>query len=101
MPRYLFIATYTPQGSKAVLASGGTARRAAIEKMCADAGGRVESFDFAFGTDDVYTIVDLPDARTAAAIALTVNASAAGSTVPRVSSETFLYSAASALRSSK
>jgi uncharacterized protein with GYD domain len=77
MPRYLFIANYTPQGSKAVLAAGGTARRAAIEKMCADAGGRMETFDFAFGTDDVYTIVDLPDARTAAAVALTVNASAA------------------------
>ena len=77
MPRYLFAGSYSPQGSKGVLAGGGTARRAAIEKMVSDVGGRVETFDFAFGSDDVYTIVDLPDARTATAIALTVNGSGA------------------------
>jgi uncharacterized protein with GYD domain len=77
MPRYLFAGNYSPQGSKAVLAAGGTARRAAIEKMVSDLGGRVETFDFAFGSDDVYTIVELPDARTATAIALAVNGSGA------------------------
>ncbi len=77
MPRYLFVGSYSPQGSKGVLAAGGTSRRAVIEKMVADLGGRVETFDFAFGSDDVYTIVDLPDARTATAIALTVNGSGA------------------------
>ena len=77
MPRYLFVGTYSPQGSKGVLAAGGTARRSAIEKMVSDLGGRMVSFDFAFGSDDVYTIVDLPDARTATAIALTVNGSGA------------------------
>jgi uncharacterized protein with GYD domain len=77
MPRYLFTGQYSPQGSKGVLAGGGTARRAAIEKMVSDVGGRLETFDFAFGSDDVYTIVDLPDARTATAIALTVNSSGA------------------------
>ena len=30
---------------------------------------------FAFGEDDVYVIADLPDTETAAAVALTVNAS--------------------------
>ncbi|SDC56884.1 Uncharacterized protein, contains GYD domain [Geodermatophilus telluris] len=75
MPRFLFIADYAPEGAQAVLAAGGTARRAAIEKMCAGVGGRVETFDFAFGTDDVYSIVELPDARTAAAVALTINGS--------------------------
>jgi uncharacterized protein with GYD domain len=77
MPRYLFVGNYSPQGSKGVLAAGGTSRRAAIEKMVSDLGGRVETFDFAFGSDDVYTIVELPDARTATAIALTVNGSGA------------------------
>jgi uncharacterized protein with GYD domain len=77
MPRYLFVGNYSPQGSKGVLAAGGTSRRAVIEKMVADLGGRVETFDFAFGSDDVYTIVELPDARTATAIALTVNGSGA------------------------
>jgi uncharacterized protein with GYD domain len=77
MPRYLFAGRYSPQGSKGVLAGGGTARRAAIEKMVLDLGGRMETFDFAFGSDDVYTIVELPDARTATAIALAVNGSGA------------------------
>ena len=77
MPRYLFTGRYSPQGAKGLLAGGGTARRAAVEKMVSDVGGRVESFDFAFGSDDIYTIVDLPDARTATSIALTVNGSGA------------------------
>ncbi len=75
MPRFLFIGTYAPQGAKAILSAGGTARRSAIEKMCSDAGGRMETFNFAFGTDDVYATAELPDTRTAAAMALTVNAS--------------------------
>lgn len=74
MSRYLFIASYGPDGVKGVLSKGGTARRGAIEKTAADLGGRMESFDFAFGEADVYTIIDLPDHRAAAALALTVNA---------------------------
>src|SRR5919106_5967863 len=35
-------------------------------------GGRLESFDFAFGSDDVFVIADLPDNVTAAAVGLTV-----------------------------
>ena len=73
MPRYLFIANYASEGAKGVLAKGGSARRSAIEKSIADLGGRMESFDFAFGADDVYTIVDLQDNATAASLALTVN----------------------------
>lgn len=38
------------------------------------AGGRLESFDFAFGENDVYVIVDVPDNESATAIALAVNA---------------------------
>ena len=80
MPRFLFIGEYAPQAAKAILAVGGTARRAAIADMATEVGGRLESFDFAFGTDDVYSIAELPDARTAAALALTIN----GSGVARV-----------------
>jgi uncharacterized protein with GYD domain len=42
-----------------------------VEKL----GGTVETFDFAFGEDDVFTICDLPDNVTAASIGLTVGAS--------------------------
>ena len=74
MPRYLFIASYTGEGAKGVLAKGGTARRTAVEKALADVGGRLESFDFAFGGDDVYAIADIPDNTTAAALALAIGA---------------------------
>jgi uncharacterized protein with GYD domain len=74
MPRYLFIASYTSEGAKGVLAKGGTARRISVEKSIADVGGRLESFDFAFGGDDVYAIAELPDNTTAAAFALNIGA---------------------------
>ena len=74
MPRYMFIANYSSGGAKGVLDKGGTARRTAIEKSVADLGGRLETFDFAFGGDDVYTIAELSDNMAAASLALTVNA---------------------------
>ncbi len=74
MPRYLFIANYASDGVKGVLGQGGTARRSAIEKSVAELGGHLETFDFAFGEDDVYTIAELSDNMAAAALALTVNA---------------------------
>ena len=74
MPRYLFIAAYASEGAKGVLSKGGTARRSAIEKSVTELGGRLETFDFAFGVDDVCTIAELPENAAAAAMALTVNA---------------------------
>ena len=74
MSRYLFIASYTNQGAKGVLAKGGSARRTAVEKALTDVGGRLESFDFAFGGDDVYAIAEIAGNAEAAAFALTVGA---------------------------
>ncbi|HEY7723573.1 MAG TPA: GYD domain-containing protein [Pedococcus sp.] len=73
MSRYMFIARYDSAGVKGVVSKGGSARAAVIEKLAADLGGRMESFDFAFGEDDVYTLVELPDNKAAAAVALAVN----------------------------
>ncbi|HZM65517.1 MAG TPA: GYD domain-containing protein [Nakamurella sp.] len=73
MTRYLFIARYASDGAKGVATAGGSARRSAIQKMAQGLGGRLETFDFAFGEDDVYTIVELPDNTTAAAVALAIN----------------------------
>jgi uncharacterized protein with GYD domain len=75
MPRYLIIANYSAEGARALMSGGGSARRAAVEKMAAGLGGRIETLDFAFGGDDVYAIVDLPDNQSAAAMALTVSGS--------------------------
>ena len=73
MARYMFIARYASTGAKGLVTGGGSARRSAIEKMAAGLGGHMETFDFAFGEDDVYIIVELPDNKTAAAVALAVN----------------------------
>ena len=83
MPKYLFEASYTPEGVKGVQSAGGTSRRDAVEKVAASVGGQLESFYFGFGDRDAYVVVDLPDNESAAAVALTVNA-AGGATVRTV-----------------
>jgi uncharacterized protein with GYD domain len=75
MPRFLYIVNYAPEGARALMASGGSARRSVVEKTASGLGGRLMSFDFAFGSDDAYTIIDLPDSESAAAVALTVSSS--------------------------
>jgi uncharacterized protein with GYD domain len=77
MPRYLIEVSYKPEGMKGLLAKGGTARREMIQKMLADVGGKVESFDFAFGANDAFLIVDVPDHATVAAVTMMVGASGA------------------------
>jgi len=75
MPRYMIAANYTAAGEEGLLAKGGSARRASVTATIEKLGGSVDTFDFAFGAIDVYTVVELPDNVTAAAIALAVGAS--------------------------
>jgi uncharacterized protein with GYD domain len=75
MPKFLIEASYTPEGVKGVQSAGGTSRREAVAQLAESVGGSLESFYFAFGDRDAYVVVDVPDTETAAAIALTVNAS--------------------------
>src|SRR4029453_4667366 len=77
MPKYLIEASYTREGVKGVQSAGGSTRRDAISALAEGMGGQLESFYFAFGERDVYTVVDLPDNESATAVALTVNASGA------------------------
>ncbi len=77
MPKFLFTGSYTPEGAQGVLAEGGTKRREATERLVASLGGTVESYYFAFGSDDFYLIADLPDHAAAVAGALTASASGA------------------------
>jgi uncharacterized protein with GYD domain len=76
MPKYLLEVNYTLQGVQALLDKGGTARKNAASAAIKSAGGKLESFHFAFGSTDAYVIVDMPDAVSAAAMALTVTAGA-------------------------
>jgi uncharacterized protein with GYD domain len=73
MARYRFMPRYASGGVIGVVTAGDSARRAAIEKMAKELGGHLETFDLAFGEDDVYTTVELPDNKTAAAVALAIN----------------------------
>ena len=75
MAKYLIIASYTAEGMKGVISKGGTDRLDAVSKAVADLGGQVDSFYFAFGEDDAYVVVDLPDNTAAAAIGMAVGAS--------------------------
>lgn len=73
MAKYLFEVRYTVDGAKGLAREGGTGRRAAIEKMVASLGGKLESFYYAFGDVDLYAVVDTPDNVTAATAVLAVN----------------------------
>ena len=75
MSKYLIQASYSADGMKGVLKEGGTKRKAAVEKAVAGMGGRLESFYYAFGDVDVFSVVDLPDAVTAAAMSMAISAS--------------------------
>jgi uncharacterized protein with GYD domain len=77
MPKFLIQATYTPEGSKGLLKEGASGRRAAVDRVVAGLGGRVEAMYFAFGEDDLVCILDFPDSVSMAAASLTVKASGA------------------------
>jgi uncharacterized protein with GYD domain len=82
MPKYLVQANYVGEGIKGLLKEGGTARRAAVEKLFASVGGKVEAFYYAFGDTDLFIVADVPDNVSAAALSLT--ASAAGTASAKV-----------------
>lgn len=77
MAKYLIQAGYTAEGSKGVLKEGGTGRRRAVDEAVTGLGGTVEAMYFAYGEDDVVTIVDFPDTTSMAAVSLMVKASGA------------------------
>ena len=89
MPKYLLQASYTVEGIKGLRKEGGTARRAAAEQLIKSLGGTLESFYYAFGDNDVYTVVDMPDHASMSAAALAIGASGAvtGKTVVLMTAE--------------
>jgi uncharacterized protein with GYD domain len=79
MSKYLCEASYTPEGMRGVLKEGGSARRTAVEKLVTNMGGTLESFDYAFGENDLYLVVNVPNNTDMAAVAMAVGASGAAS----------------------
>lgn len=80
MPKYLYIGSYTHEGAKGLAKEGAAGRRAAVAKLAESLGGKLDEFYYAFGADDFYITVDLPDNIAAAAIAASVGQSGAAST---------------------
>jgi uncharacterized protein with GYD domain len=70
MPKFLYTGSFTEQGAKGIKAEGGTKRAEALRQSFASVGGKLESYHFAFGSDDFYIIADVPDNATAAALSL-------------------------------
>jgi uncharacterized protein with GYD domain len=77
MPKYLFQGSYTGEGVNGVVKEGGSKRREATEQLVQGLGGTLEAYYFAFGDDDFFAIVDLPDNVTVAAASLVAAASGA------------------------
>ena len=77
MAKFMYTGSYTSEGTKGLIREGGSSRKAAVEKMLASVGGKLECFYFAFGADDVVIVVDAPDNVSAASVGLTVAASGA------------------------
>jgi uncharacterized protein with GYD domain len=80
MPKYLLEVSYSLDGIRGVKAEGGTARVAAATELIEGLGGKIESFNFAFGGADVYVIADFPDDVAAAAAAITVSSGGGATT---------------------
>jgi uncharacterized protein with GYD domain len=75
MPKYLFHGSYTQEGYEGLLKEGGAKRREAAEQALGSVGGRLEAFYFAFGEEDFYIIVDLPDNVATTAVSFVGNVS--------------------------
>ncbi|MEP7118388.1 MAG: GYD domain-containing protein [Acidobacteriota bacterium] len=86
MAKYMVKASYSAEGARGLMKEGGSSRVAAVTKATKALGGKVESFYFAFGGDDAFVVVDVPDEASAMALSLAVNASGVVSsqTVPLI-----------------
>jgi len=87
--KYLLKVNYTSQGTKGLLKDGGSGRRNAVKQVVEGLGGKVEAWYYALGETDLFVILDLPDAQSAAALSLVVHAAGAAqiSTVPLLTVE--------------
>jgi uncharacterized protein with GYD domain len=75
MPKYLFQASYTPEGVLGLMKDTASGRRTAIKAGIKSVGGKLESIHYCFGSDDVILIAELPDNIAAARLAASVAAS--------------------------
>jgi uncharacterized protein with GYD domain len=71
--KFLVKASYNAQGMASVVEDGVAVRVAGARHLVRGLGGEVEAVYFAFGGSDVFAILDLPDAGSAAAVAALIS----------------------------
>ncbi|MFE9653264.1 MULTISPECIES: GYD domain-containing protein [unclassified Micromonospora] len=84
MPKFLLQSTFTADGIKGLVHDGGTGRAEVARNTIEAMGGKVDSIHFSFGKYDTYAVCELPDHKTAAALAVAIRA--AGGLDTRVTS---------------
>lgn len=89
MPKYLLKASYNADGVRGVMKDGGSKREAAARALVKSLGGKVECFYFCHGDADAVVICDFPDAPSALAGVMAVNASGlvTASTTPLITAK--------------
>jgi uncharacterized protein with GYD domain len=75
MPKYLIQASYTAEGLRGLQKDKASGRRQAVLNALEPLRGKLESFNYAFGGDDVVAVIDMPDNVNAAAMSLAIAAS--------------------------
>jgi uncharacterized protein with GYD domain len=74
MPKYLVEAAYTAEGLRGLNKDKASGRKQAVVRAVESLEGKVESFYYAFGKRDVVSIIEVPDAVSAAALSLAASA---------------------------
>ena len=69
MPKFLVRASYSQAGIEGMMSEGGTSRHAAVKELIESVGGKVHSYDFAFGTYYVVVVCEMPDNASVVAMA--------------------------------
>ena len=75
MPKYLVEASYTSEGLKNLQKDRAEGRTAAIKAALQSIGGKLEAIYWSLGEHDAVVLCELPDASSAAALALAASAS--------------------------
>ncbi|WP_089015717.1 GYD domain-containing protein [Micromonospora inositola] len=76
MPRFLLTSNYTVSGLQGLISDGGTKRVEVVQHTIEAHGGRMESMHFSFAEHDTYVLCELPDHKTAAALAIAFRSAA-------------------------
>ena len=77
MPKYLAHVSYTTEGLEGSSQRWGYKTTGVVVQLARSLGGKLESFDYALGEDDLFAIFDFPDNVSATSASLIVNASGA------------------------